>query len=208
MSVKAAAYIRVSTREQDENVQRHAIKEFISSRNIEIVNWFVDKGESGAKPFRNRPAAQKLLEFVEKKKIDAIVVFTIDRIGRGMIDTMQTILEFENRGIKVISIKEEWMQTLDPNIRKLILSILSWVAEFERRRIRERQLEAWAMGKQKGRPKKVSDETILKYLKRYNGLSIRAIWKIMCKDLKKKCISYDHLRRRIKQLGYIRKLTR
>jgi len=206
MSMKVVAYIRVSTREQDENVQRHAIEEFAKSRNIEIVQWFIDKGESGAKPFRNRPAAQKLLEFIDNNSIDAVVVFAIDRIGRGMIDTMQTILDLENRGVKVISIKEEWMQTLDQNIRKLVLSILSWVAEFERRRIRERQLEAWAMGKQKGRPKKVSDEIILRYLKRYDRLSIRAIWKIMTKDGHE--ISYDHLRRRIKQLGYIRKLTR
>lgn len=61
------------------------------------------------------------------------------------------------------------------------------------------------MGKQKELPKKVSDEIILRYLKRYNGLSIRAIWKIMTKDGHQ--ISYDHLRRRMKKLGYTRKIV-
>lgn len=69
-----------------------------------------------------------------------------------MLDTLNTVIELENRGYKVITVKEEWLQTLDDNIRKLVLSILSWVAEFERKRIRERQEEAWRMGKQKGSP--------------------------------------------------------
>ena len=180
-SMKAVAYIRVSTKEQDENVQRAEIEKFAKQRGIEILEWYIDKGESGAKPFKDRPEANRLLQELDTIKPEAIIVFAIDRVGRTMLDTVQTILELEERHISVISIKEEWLQTLDSNIRKLILSILSWVAEFERRRIRERQLSAWESGKQKGRPKKVPDSTVEHYLKRYGkaGLSLRAIWKIM-----------------------------
>jgi len=200
--MRAVAYIRVSTKEQDENVQRSEISKFASSRNISIIEWYVDKGESGAKPFKERPEANRLLQELDEVKPEAVVVFAIDRVGRTMLDTVQTILELEEKGIAVISVKEEWLQTLDANMRKLILSILSWVAEFERRRIRERQLSAWEAGKQKGRPKKVPDSTIEHYLRRYGkiGLSLRAIWKIMRQSGYD--ISYETFRKRAHALGY------
>jgi len=207
-SMRAVAYIRVSTKEQDENVQRAEIEKFAKQRGIEILEWYIDKGESGAKPFKDRPEANRLLQELDTIKPEAIIVFAIDRVGRTMLDTVQTILELEERHISVISIKEEWLQTLDSNIRKLILSILSWVAEFERRRIRERQLSAWESGKQKGRPKKVPDSTVEHYLKRYGkaGLSLRAIWKIMKQSGYD--ISYETFRRTANRLGYKRMLEK
>jgi len=196
--VKALAYIRVSTREQDEDIQRRAIEEFAGSRGISIVKWYVDKGESGAKPFKDRPSARRLLEEVDVLKPDLIVGWALDRFGRTMLDTLNTIIELENRGFKVVTVKEEWLQTLDENIRKLILSILAWVAEFERRRIRERQLEAWAQGKQKGRPPKVPDSVIQRYVKRYGMLKLKAIWKIMRQDGYD--LSYRQFLRRVEKL--------
>ena len=199
--MKCVAYVRVSTREQDEEVQRRAIGEFAKSRNIEILEWYVDKGESGAIPFKNRPAASKLLEDLERLKPECVLSWSIDRLGRSMLDTMSTVLELESRGVRVVTVKEEFLQTLDPNIRKLVLSILSWVAEYERRRIRERQEEAWRQGKQRGRPPKVSDHVIKQYYKQYvaeRGLSVRDMWKIMRADGHD--ISYDRLLKRIKRL--------
>jgi DNA invertase Pin-like site-specific DNA recombinase len=199
--LKCVAYIRVSTREQDEEVQRRAIEEFARSRSYEVLEWYVDKGESGAKPFKDRPAAGKLLEDLERLKPECVLSWSIDRLGRSMLDTMSTILELESRGVKVITVKEEFLQTLDPNIRKLILSILSWVAEYERKRIRERQEEAWRQGKQKGRPPKVSNDVILKYYKHYVaglGLSLKDMWKIMRADGHD--ISYSRLKQRVRKL--------
>ncbi len=150
--------------------------------NIEILKWYVDKGESGAKPFKERPSASQLLAELDSLKPDCVLVWAIDRLGRGMLDTVSTILMLESRGVKVISKKEEFLQMLDPNIRKLILSIFAWVAEFERQRIRERQEEAWRQGKQKGRPAKASIEIVKQYLKRYPNLTLKDVWKIMKAD--------------------------
>jgi DNA invertase Pin-like site-specific DNA recombinase len=199
--MKCITYIRVSTKEQDEDVQKRAIEEFAKSRGVEILEWYVDKGESGAAPFKSRPAADKLLKDLERLKPECVLSWSIDRLGRSMLDTMNTILELESKGVRVITVKEEFLQTLDPNIRKLILSILSWVAEYERRRIRERQEEAWKHGKQKGRPPKVSDHVIKQYYKQYvaeRGLSVRDMWKIMRADGHD--ISYDRLLKRIRKL--------
>ena len=177
--MRCVAYIRVSTKEQDEEVQRRGLEEFARSRGIEVVKWYVDKGESGVKLFRDRPSASQLLTELDVLKPDCMIVWAIDRLGRGMLDTVSTILMLEQRGVRVISKREEFLQMLDTNIRKLILSIFAWVAEFERQRIRERQEEAWRQGKQKGRPAKVSLEVVKQYLKRYPNLSLKDIWKIM-----------------------------
>jgi DNA invertase Pin-like site-specific DNA recombinase len=197
--MKCVAYVRVSTKEQDEEIQKKAIEEFIRTKNMEIIKWYIDKGESGAKLFKERPAASQLLKEINELKPDCIISWSLDRLGRTMLDTLNTIMEFESKGIKIITIKEEWLQTLDSNIRKLIISILSWIAEFERRRIRERQEEAWRQGKQKGRPQKVSDGVILQYIKKYQGLSKKAIWKLLKADGYD--ISYDRFIKRIKRIS-------
>jgi len=199
--MRCVAYIRVSTKEQDEEIQRNALEEFSKIKNIEILEWYVDKGVSGANPFSQRPEATRLLQDLDRLKPECVISWSLDRLGRTMLDTLNTVISLEEKGIKVITVKEEFLQTLDQNIRRLILSILSWVAEFERRRIRERQEEAWRQGKQKGRPRKVSDSTILKYYKTYvaeRGISMKDMWKIMRGDGID--ISYSRLKERIRDL--------
>jgi len=197
--MRGVAYIRVSTKEQDEEVQRRAIEEFSKLRDIEVVKYYVDKGESGAKPFRERPNAQLLLKEIGEIKPDVVVAWSLDRFGRTMLDTLSTILELEGKGIKVVTVKEEWLQTLDDNVRKLILGILSWVAEFERRRIRERQEEAWRQGKIKGRPPKVGDDTILNYYRKYGKYGSRKYVWMRLRDAGYD-ISYDRFLKRLKKL--------
>jgi len=209
--VKAVAYIRVSTKEQDEEIQRRAIEDFCNSRSIEIVKWYIDRGESGAKPFKTRPNAQQLLREIDELKPNCIIAWSLDRLGRTMLDTLNTVIELENRGYKVITVKEEWLQTLNNNIRKLILGILSWVAEFERRRIRERQEEAWRQGKQKGRPPKLRDEELEYYLRKYPTLSLRDITDLINAERHRKNlpeVSYYTVYQRAKKLGYRRMLSK
>ena len=196
--MRALEYIRVSTREQDENIQRKAIQEFAEARGIEILEWYVDAGQSGAKPFKDRPAASKLLQDLDKYNPDIIISWSLDRLGRTMQDTLNTIIDLEKRGYKVVTVKEEWLQTLDSNIRKLILGILAWFAEYERKRIRERQEEAWKQGKQKGRPPKVPDKIMLKYIRRYGQRFLKEAWRHLVTDGYE--ISYWQFLRRAKRL--------
>jgi len=189
------AYIRVSTREQDEKIQRKAILDFAERKRCIILEWYIDAGQSGAKPFKSRPEASRLLNELERIKPKSVIVFALDRLGRDMQDTVNTVLELEEKGIKVISVKEEWMQSLDPNIRKLILSIMAWVAEFERRRIRERQLAAWRAGKQKGRPStSIPWGDVLKRLEK--EWTKKNVWRWLVTDRKIK-ISYEQFLRRL-----------
>jgi len=209
--VKCVAYIRVSTKEQDEEVQRKSIEEFAKSKNIEVVKYYVDRGVSGVKTFKDRPSASQLLQELDQLKPDCIISWALDRIGRSMLDTIGAVLGLERKGVKVITIKEEWLQTLDENVRKLILSILAWVAEWERRRIRERQEEAWRQGKQKGRPPKLTKEEVEYYLRKYPNLSLKDIWRLINAERREKGleeVSYWTLVRKVKELGYTRKLSK
>jgi len=193
----AVVYVRVSTREQDEDVQLRAVEGFASRLGVKVLKVYIDRGVSGGKPFRDRPAASQLLSELDQLKPDAIIVFAVDRIGRDMRDTVDTILGLEERGVKVLSVREEWLQTLDLNIRKLILSILSWVAEFERRRIRERQIAAWEAGKRKGRPEvQLPMREIVRRIEQ--GWTKRAVWRWLVTDRGIK-MSYEHYLRRLKK---------
>ncbi|MDW7990443.1 MAG: recombinase family protein, partial [Archaeoglobaceae archaeon] len=140
----------------------------------------------------------------EIEKVDAIVVWSIDRLGRNMLDVLKTVIELEERNVKVVSVKEEFLQMLDENVRKLILSILTWFAEFERKRIRERQIEAWNQGKQKGRPKKVSDSEILAFWHKYSKYgSKKYVWFRLNEELEKagkKGIHYITFLRKLKKV--------
>ena len=194
--MRCVAYIRVSTREQDEGMQRGAIVDFARVRGLDVVKWYVDKGESGAKLFRDRPGARRLLSELAVLEPECLIAWSIDRIGRNMLDTMSTILELENRGVRVVTVREEFLQSLDPHIRKLIISVFAWVAEYERRRMRERQEEAWRHGKQKGRPKKVPDDVVLKYYAETQ--SIKKTWEKLVQQGYN--ITLDAVKKRVKKL--------
>jgi len=127
------------------------------------------------------------------------VIFDFTRLGASMLDILNLFNKLEKElGIKVISVHDEWHKTKDESLRKLLIAIFSRMAEMELKLRRERQQTAWEAGKQKGRPPKVPDNVIRKYLEKYKGLSKKDVWKIMRQDGWD--ISYDRLLRRIKKL--------
>lgn len=89
-----------------------------------------------------------------------------------MINALDTITASEEKNVKVVSFREDWLQTLDDSMRGLVLSILSRVAKWERGRIIERQLEAWVQGKQKGEPRKLKLGAAEKCLKHHSDLEL------------------------------------
>ena len=139
-----ALYIRVSTLEQ--NIDRQTDNTFNDK------NTYIDK-ISGSIAFKERPEAIKLLKQVAKGLINEIHVHSIDRLGRNTLDIMQTIEDFTNKGVNVVS-KKEGLQTLvngkvNP-IAKLMIGILGTLAEFELTRSKERQTEGIAKRKENG----------------------------------------------------------
>jgi len=213
--LRAVGYVRVSTTTQDEENQKTAIREFCKANGIELLEIFTDRGVSGLKKFEQRNGAKDLLKYIMNNEVDAVIVVSIDRIARDSLDLKNTIDFFKRNGIRLISLsdKEQWVNYLFDEkaddvyrlVANILLETLSFFANFELQKRKERQELAWAAGKQKGRPKKVSDDEILKYLRKYRpqGYSYRTIWAVMKADYERKgkdFISYDRFRKRIAEL--------
>ena len=164
--LKLVGYVRVSEESENPENQKYAIYEWASKKGYQVVDMFIDVGISGALPPRDRPGFRKVLEVLPNPNIDGIVVYALDRIARSLEELYATIKEIEGMGKVVISVREEWLEAIDPRVRGLILAILGWAAEIEREFIRERTKLALqrlkAKGKKLGRPRKVNDSIVLK----------------------------------------------
>ena len=148
MAQKIYGYIRVSSRNQNEDRQLIALREV----GVEDKNIYMDK-QSG-KNF-DRPYYNKLLRKMQKD--DLLYIKSIDRLGRNYEEILQQWSILTKR--KCVDIVVLDMPLLDTRLGKdlmgtflsdLVLQILSFVAENERMNIHQRQAEGIAAAKAKG----------------------------------------------------------
>ena len=132
-------YMRVSTKEQNEDRQRIKLQE----AGIETQNLFLDK-QSG-KDFE-RKNYQKLLSVLDEKSV--LFVTSLDRLGRNYKDIIrQWKIITQEKGSDIVVLDMPLLDTrnkkdlLGTLISDLVLTILSYVAETERNFIRNRQAE-------------------------------------------------------------------
>ena len=141
-------YVRVSTREQNEDRQLIALREVgVSDKNI-----FMDK-QSG-KDFE-RPQYKKLLR--KMKKDDLLYIKSIDRLGRNYAEILeQWRLLTQTKGADIVVLDMPLLDTrrgkdlMGTFLSDIVLQVLSFVAENERTNIRQRQAEGIAAAKAKG----------------------------------------------------------
>lgn len=170
-------YARVSTQDQDLNLQLDALLKAGCAKN-EI---FIDK-ISGSKS--ERPGLQKCLDEIQAG--DTLLVWRLDRLGRSMPHLVSLIEDLRIKGIGFKSICDGAIDTTTAS-GELIFNIFSSLAQFERRLIQERTkagLEAArARGRQGGRKKiEPSNPKVMmaKSMHRDHGMSIADI----CNTLK------------------------
>lgn len=146
---KVYGYIRVSTKEQNEDRQYIAMLEFgVKNRDI-----YMDK-QSG-KDF-NRPAYKRVLRLL--KPGDVLVVKSIDRLGRNyeeIIEQWRMITKIIGAAIVVLDMplldtRQKDKDLTGTFISDLVLQILSYVAQTEREFMRQRQAEGIAAARAKG----------------------------------------------------------
>ena len=145
---KVYGYIRVSTREQNEDRQLIALREIgVLEKNI-----YLDK-QSG-KDF-NRPQYKKLLR--KLKKDDLLYIKSIDRLGRNYEEILeQWRLLTKEKGVDIVVLDMPLLDTrwgkdlMGTFLSDIVLQVLSFVAENERTTIRQRQAEGIAAAKAKG----------------------------------------------------------
>lgn len=143
------AYIRVSTKQQKIDRQYEEIKEF----NVEDKKIYIDK-ESG-KDF-DRTNYQRLIK--KLKKDDLLIIKSIDRLGRNyqmILEEWAKITKIIGADIKVIDMplldtRIEGKNLVGKFISDIVLQVLSFVAENERKNIKQRQAEGIRIAKEKG----------------------------------------------------------
>jgi DNA invertase Pin-like site-specific DNA recombinase len=165
--MRCALYARVSTTDQNCEMQLRELRDYISRREWTNAGEYVDTGFSGAKA--SRPALDRLMADAANRKFDCIVVYKIDRFGRSVLNLNQQLAALTSNGVRFIATS------------RLLLQILASVAEFEREMIRERTLSgiraAQAAGKVVGRPRRVFRRDEVVRLRDEQALSWRAIGK-------------------------------
>ena len=149
-------YGRVSTGLQTTENQRLELEQ--AGYLIQPEFWFADEGISGKVSASQRPAFIKLKEQIRSG--ETLVVSKLDRLGRDAIDVLQTVKELGTKGVKVI-VHQLGNTDLTSPAGKLLLMMLSAVAEMERDLLVERTqaglARAKAEGKILGRPSKTND---------------------------------------------------
>ena len=141
-------YIRVSTKEQNEDRQLLALKELA----IQEKNLFIDK-QSG-KDFE-RPQYRKMVR--KLKKDDLLYIKSIDRLGRNYSEILeQWRILTKEKGIDIVELDMPLLDTrrgkdlMGTFLSDIVLQVLSFVAENERTTIRQRQAEGIAAAKARG----------------------------------------------------------
>ena len=137
--MKVALYARVSTEQQIDNysipLQKERMKAFCVSKGWTDITEYVDGGYSGSN--LNRPALQQLQKDIEHQKINAVIVYRLDRLSRSQRDTLFLIEEmFLPNNVEFISISET-IDTSTPFGRAMI-GVMSVFAQLERETITER----------------------------------------------------------------------
>lgn len=142
--MKVALYARVSMDEkaddkryQEPENQLEPLRTWAKSQDWEIVQEYVDRA-SGAD--HNRANFKIMLNDAMLHKFKAILVWKLDRFSReGISHTLSYIERLKGRRIALKSMTESWVDTSEDNpISDVLLAILSWVAQEERRKISER----------------------------------------------------------------------
>lgn len=157
MNGQKIGYIRVSSSDQNTDRQLDGLM---------LDRTFTDKVSGKS---TDRPQLQEMLRFVRDG--DHLLVHSMDRLARNLIDLRQMVKELTGRGVRITFVKEGLVfNGDDAAMSVLLLSVMGAVAEFERAILRERQAEgiriARMKGVYKGRKAALTDEQIEEVRKR------------------------------------------
>jgi len=148
-------YTRISSvKGQSDNRQLENLKKI---EGYDAKNLFADKIQ-GNIPFLQRPQASLLFDLVtsveEEKEVD-IFCDSIDRLGRNTVDILQTIELFTKNKVNIIFLKEGFSTLMENRLEnvsaRLVLSVMSSIAQQDRERIRMRILEGIQIARANGR---------------------------------------------------------
>jgi DNA invertase Pin-like site-specific DNA recombinase len=145
------AYVRVSTKEQNEASQREEITRWFKGNRIDPheVRWFIDKGHSG--DTLDRPAFKELQQAIFMGEIKTVVCYKLDRLSRKLHHGINLLVEWIEKGLRVVCTSQQ----IDFNgtIGSMLAAVLLGFAQMEQETRRERQAAGIAVAKKEGKYK-------------------------------------------------------
>lgn len=141
---KVYIYTRVSTAMQIDGysleAQRNRMKAYAEFNDYEIVGEYEDAGKSG-KSIEGRTEFNRMMEDIKcgKDNISYVLVFKLSRFGSNAADVLSTLQVMQDFGVNLICVEDGIDSSKDAG--KLMISVLSAVAEIERENIRVQTME-------------------------------------------------------------------
>ncbi|HSZ89447.1 MAG TPA: recombinase family protein, partial [Acetobacteraceae bacterium] len=152
---RAALYPRVSTDGQTVDSQRLALEAVCEQRGWQVTGVYCDNGVSGAKDRTQRPGLDTLLKDASRGRLDVVLAWALDRLGRSLVGLLDTLGELEVAGAALV-LHQQTIDTTTPAGR-MFFQVTGAFAEFERSIIRSRVKagldRAKARGVRLGRPR-------------------------------------------------------
>ena len=142
--IKVYIYTRVSTAMQIDgyslDAQKSRMKAYAEFNDYEIVGEYEDAGKSG-KSIEGRIQFNQMMEDIKSGKdgVSYVLVFKLSRFGRNAADVLSTLQVMQDFGVNLICVEDGIDSSKDAG--KLMISVLSAVAEIERENIRVQTME-------------------------------------------------------------------
>lgn len=158
--MQVIGYLRISSDKQDLSKQEHLLLKYAQQHNLQI-NDFIGVEISS----RQNAKARRIDELLKRlNRGDVLLVAELSRLGRNMVETLNTINELSENGVQIVFVRQPELSTTGPHT-KLLLAIYSYFAEAEREYISIRTKQGLAAvrasGQPLGRPKGSRDKVRL-----------------------------------------------
>jgi DNA invertase Pin-like site-specific DNA recombinase len=144
-----ALYLRVSTDKQTVANQQRDLEAVAERSGWKIAEVYQDNAISGAKGREKRPAFDRLLKDAARRRFDIVAAWSVDRLGRSLIDLIGFLQELHALKIDLY-LHQQGVDTTTP-AGKAMFQMLGVFAEFERSIIRGRIAAGLARARKEGR---------------------------------------------------------
>jgi len=117
-------------------------------------DWVIEDKISGSVELFKRPGGDKLKKLLDRGMVSSVSFWTLDRAGRSLIDILNTVKYFNDKGIQVEFVSQG-IKTLDEDgkesvIGKIFVSLLGSLSEINKIQIKEAQAQGIALAKARG----------------------------------------------------------
>ena len=140
-------YSRISSNDGSQNDERQL-------QNLKEFDYVLSDKCSGTIPLWERPKGSQIKKLITENILNELHIHSIDRLGRSTIDVLSIWKELTEKGIRVVCRNPNFQNITDEGktdmFSELMISILSTMSDFERKMIRERQMEGIRIRKEKG----------------------------------------------------------